>query len=306
MFKSMIQNVPAAICGLALGTFTFSHILFQIHLVWLGLLATTLGSICLVLFFIKLICFPKALGLELNDSNTFAIMPALPMGFMTLASILKSQFHIDNIILTGFWLSAVLLHIILMIWFIVYFILKHRTYPNTSWFVMFVGIGVIGETASSFYAKIGIFAIDFSSVLFWILLVFILLERMWHYYPKDQLPMAVIISAPASLCLNAYLSYTESLSVSYILFYFVIAQFLFVFSVIFLPQIIEKRFKPAYAALTFPWAVTAASTYHLYTQLDLPGISQEMLGILAMTEIIFAGCVIVWVYFRYTKHIFNT
>lgn len=77
MFKSMIQNVPAAICGLALGTFTFSHILFQIHLAWLGLLATTLGSICLVLFFIKLIRFPKALGLELKNSNTFAIMPAL-------------------------------------------------------------------------------------------------------------------------------------------------------------------------------------------------------------------------------------
>ena len=77
MFKSMIQNVPAAICGLALGTFTFSHILFQIHLAWLGLLATSLGSICLVLFFIKLIRFPKALGLELKNSNTFAIMPAL-------------------------------------------------------------------------------------------------------------------------------------------------------------------------------------------------------------------------------------
>ncbi|MHD0396493.1 TDT family transporter [Staphylococcus simulans] len=305
MFKSIIQNVPAAICGLALGTFTLSHTLFHIHFTELGLITLLLGSLCLVLFFLKLIYFPNALCIELHDSNTFAIMPALPMGLMTLASILKSQFHIDNLLLTGLWIGAVLLHIILMLWFIMYFIIKHRTYPNTSWFVMFVGIGVIGETASTFYARIGIFAIDFSSVLFWILLAFILFERMWHYYPKDQLPMAVIISAPASLCLNAYLSYTESLSVSYIMFYFVIAQFLFVFSIIFLPQIIEKRFKPAYAALTFPWAVTAASTYQLYTQLDLPGISQEMLGILASIEIVFAGCVIVWVYFRYIKHLFN-
>lgn len=305
MFKSIIQNVPAAICGLALGTFTFSHTLFQIHFTWLGSFTTILGSLCLVLFLIKLIHFPKAIRKEIKDSNTFAIMPALPMGLMTLASILKSQFHINTPILTAFWFSAVLLHIVMLIVFIVYFIIRHRTYPNTSWFVMFVGIGVIGETASTFYAKIGIFAIDFSSVLFWILLAFILIERMWHYYPKDQLPMAVIISAPASLCLNAYLSYIENLSVSYIIFYFVIAQFLFVFSIIFLPQIIEKRFKPAYAALTFPWSVTAASTYHLYTQLDLPDISQEMLGVLAILEVIFAGCVIAWVYYKYTKHLLN-
>jgi exfoliative toxin A/B len=75
--------------------------------------------------------------------------------------------------------------------------------------------------------------------------------------PDPALPTLAIFAAPPSLCLVGYLAVTEAkqLPVVYALLAVAAASLLFVLAS--LPRILRVRFAPTYAALTFPFVISA-------------------------------------------------
>ncbi|GEP79643.1 hypothetical protein SCA05_14360 [Staphylococcus carnosus] len=119
------------------------------------------------------------------------------------------------------------------------------------------------------------------------------------------MPMVAIISAPAALCLNGYLLNETDYSYLYIDLFFILSQLLFIFSLFFLPKILNNKFTPAYAALTFPWVTTASATYTVAQNVSLPFISSEIVWGLAVVEIIFAVIVVALVTLRYAWYLLD-
>jgi exfoliative toxin A/B len=112
-------------------------------------------------------------------------------------------------IATVIWVLAVIIHFGLMIFFVSRHLLPQQKewqmiYP--SWFVTFVGIGVIPVTSGKFVPALG-------QPLFWLAFViyvavfpFVLHRVRTIPLPEATQPLLTIIAAPASLCLTGYLA----------------------------------------------------------------------------------------------------
>ncbi|ANZ34523.1 TDT family transporter [Staphylococcus carnosus] len=306
MLLHILRKVPVAINGLALGIITLSTLFYHLNMSNAGLCCFIISCLCVGLFILKSYIYPKDIMNELKNINIFAIFPALPMMLITMLAIINQSFAITSPVLTFLWFCAIAMHVTMMVIFCFYHIPHDRfTPPNTSWFVMFVGVGVIAETAPSFYKVMGDIAIVTGSMSFLTLITIILLEQSWKYYGRLQLPMVAIISAPAALCLNGYLLNETDYSYLYIDLFFILSQLLFIFSLFFLPKILNNKFTPAYAALTFPWVTTASATYTVAQNVSLPFISSEIVWGLAVVEIIFAVIVVALVTLRYAWYLLD-
>ncbi|AMY05995.1 hypothetical protein CD149_04270 [Staphylococcus condimenti] len=306
MLLHILRKVPVAINGLALGVMTLSTLFYHLNMIIAGLVSFIISCLCVALFILKSCIYPKDIVNELKNTNIFAIFPALPMMLITMLAVIKQSFGITSSFLTILWFGAIMMHVIMMAIFCIYHIPRDRfTPPNTSWFVMFVGVGVIAESAPNFYKIIGDIAIVMGSMSFLTLITIIVLEQSWKYYGRLQLPMVVIISAPAALCLNGYLMNETDYSYLYIDLFFIMSQLLFIFSLCFIPKILTNRFTPAYAALTFPWVTTASATYSVAQNVSLPFIPPEIIWSLAVIEIIFATVVVIFVILHYTWYLLD-
>lgn len=308
MYAKLLKQLPTPICGLALGLAALSNLLFTINLTYLPFLLFYISLIIIVIFLQKLLLFPHTVANELKNANTCATFPALPMALLSLLYILHHYLHVIGWFITIMWWLMVLIHFSILLGFIIYHIWlfpSTDSKPNTSWFVAFVGIGVIAETSEGFSTQLGAGVVYLGSIFFIILLLFVLCRKAWQRYNNQQFPMAVIISAPAALCLNGYLLTRTDYSMLYIGSFFVLSQALFIMSLFFIPRIKTIGFQPAYAALTFPWVTTATSVVSLCQLVNLPPLWNVLLNIVMITELIFATLVVVYVTLTYIKYIIN-
>ena len=308
MYAKLLKQLPTPICSLTLGLAALSNLFFTINLTYLPFLLFCISLFIIVIFLQKLLFFPNTVANELKNINTCATFPALPMALLSLLYILQHYLHVLGWFINIMWWLMVLFHFSILLGFIIYHIWlcpSTESKPNTSWFVAFVGIGVIAETSEGFSAQLGAAMVYLGSTLFIILLLFVLCRKAWQKYNKQQFPMAVIISAPASLCLNCYLLTRTDFSILYISCFLVLSQALFIMSLCFIPRIKVLGFQPAYAALTFPWVTTATSLVTLSKLITLSPIWNVLLNIVMVTELIFATLVVVYVTLTYIKYIIN-
>ncbi|CPO05436.1 Uncharacterised protein [Staphylococcus aureus] len=81
--------------------------------------------------------------------------------------------------------------------------------------------------------------------------------------------------------------------------YLVLSQSLSLFSLIFLPKIIQRGFKVSYSALTFPWVTTAGALYNLSQKVYHNETITPILSVIAYIEIIWATLVVMYVIYKY-------
>ncbi|HJF22660.1 MAG TPA: TDT family transporter [Mammaliicoccus lentus] len=300
MLKTGLKRTPIAICGLALGVMALSNLFYNLNLTLFGLSFFIISCAILLIVILKWIVYPTMFLKELKNINTFAILPALPMTLMILVSIVKTQFLVGAYILNVIWYVSILLHMSFIIIFIGFYAFRnYKSWPNTSWFVMFVGIGVIGETSSAFNTSIGNIAIILGSIFLILILGYVLFTKAWQTYNQEQFPMVIIMSAPAALCLNSYILNHSSYSVAYVSAFLVLSQLLFLFTLIFLPKIMKEGFKVSFSALTFPWVTTAASLYNVNQNLNLNDTITNLVNVISIIEIIWATLIVVYVLYKY-------
>src|SRR5699024_11429658 len=105
---------------------------------------------------------------------------------------------------------------------------------------------------------------------FLILICSVLFKKTWSLYNENQFPMTIIIAAPASLCLNGYLLTTTHVTLGYTVTMLIISQFIFLFSLTFIPKLNELNFRFSFLALSFPCVTTATSHFHSLEFVNLP------------------------------------
>ncbi|MCJ1778197.1 TDT family transporter [Mammaliicoccus sciuri] len=300
MLKIALKRTPIAISGLALGIMALSNVFYHINFKTLGLCSFIISCAIMLLFIMKWIIYPSMFLKELKNIHTFAISPTFPMTLMIFASIIKQEFGVQSQLLIVLWYVAILLHISLIIIFVSRYAFRNfKSWPNTSWFVMFVGTGVISETSTAFNETLGHVSTIFGAVCLVLILAYVVISKSWQTYNQEQFPMVIIMSAPAALCLNGYILNNTSYSNVYVIVLLILSQVLFVFTLIFLPKILQRGFKVSFSAMTFPWVTTAASLYNV-TQHSHASSSMMTFGtILSVIEITWAAIIVCYVLYQY-------
>ena len=125
------------------------------------------------------------------------------------------------------WIGAVILHFILMIYFVAVHIFPTKIelehiYP--SWFITFVGIGVIPNTLNCL--SMSWEKLFWVALFFYLLLLPILIKRITKSkeMPESTIPLLTIMTAPGSLCLAGYISMGGHLYMPLVVFLLILSQ----------------------------------------------------------------------------------
>lgn len=132
-------------------------------------------------------------------------------------------------------------------------------YP--SWFIIYVGFGVITVTAGNFFPLIGKFSLDFIDLLCVLIAdhhqTCLFVRNMAH----PTRPLITIVAAPGSLCLTGYLKTLLNLILSCRSIVRFISSIVFRCAV-YASTFVQASFYPSYAAFTFPLVISATAIYY--------------------------------------------
>jgi Tellurite resistance protein and related permeases len=299
--KKFFKHLPLPICGLILALVSLGNLLVSFNQNTLGEVYCSIGLFIMLLVLAKLLfTFPHALQ-SLQDPIIASVAPTFTMAWMVLCVFLQRLLPGAQWI-RYVWLAVVCLHFALM----VYFVMRHMSsritmqmiYP--SWFITFVGIGVIPNTSIGFFPAIGPWVLWLALALYFLLLPIILIRGLQaKQMPEGTLPLLTIIAAPGSLCLAGYLAVGILVNQTFITFLWILSQSLYVIILIVLVRLVRVPFYPSYAAFTFPLVISATAMNKVLA-LRSATTSLQLLGRL---EILLALLMVTYVLIRYVLYL---
>lgn len=302
--KKLLQKIPIPICGLILGMASLGNLLKSEG--WF-LVGNTLGIIAMgimMLVFSKLVWLFRETYLHLKDPIIASVAPTFTMSLMVICTYLIQLPSLATVV-RFIWLLTVLLHFSLMVFFIYEFIIKkevqiEHVYP--SWFIVFVGIGVISVSCGDFYPELG-------RIIFWIALGFyllllpIVLHRILIFgqIEAPTLPLLTIIAAPGSLCLTGYLKAFSNPNILLAISLLVLSQGLYFLVLKMIIPLRKLPFYPSYAAFTFPLVISATALTEFNHFLPLTRSIKNLLVGIQWLETGIALLVVGYVFLHYLK-----
>ena len=298
-FISFLKQIPLPICGLILGLISLGNLLYSKGYTILGNFYDMLGLFLMFLILLKIVLAMKHTISTLNDPIVASVSPTFTMSLMVLSVFLKrlSDF---SLLANVTWWTALILHLILMMYFIYLHVLPkelkiHDVYP--SWFITFVGIGVISATSPDFGLEVGKVVV-WITLLFYFILLPIVMHRVFilRKMHKSLLPLITIITAPGSLGLVGYLTVVEAKSKIFVIFLFILSQAIYFITLGLLTKLLRSAFYPSYAAFTFPLVISATAV-NLTSKLSV--FQFLNLELLANMEILIAIAIVTYVLIRY-------
>ena len=269
-----------------------------------GIISALLGILFIASVFADMDTFKKNMANPMlaSISGTFS------MALMLLATYVKQYLGAAGLGL-GIWWFAVALHIGLIAYFTVKFVAHFdlkQVFP--SWYIVYVGIAVAGVSAPAFGME------AFGAFTFWFgLITFIAISvAVFMRYNKVGVPPAparpafCICTAPASLCVAAYVQSVAPKSQALLVCLEVVATIFFIMVLVKLPGLLkDKNFYPSYAAYTFPFVITAIAlkmTMACLAKLETPA---PWLAPIVLVETILAACLVLYALVRFLMHIFG-
>lgn len=202
----------------------------------------------------------------------------------------------------AFWATAVLGHLALMAWFTMRHVREFRlekVFPT--YFICYVGIIVASVTSPAF----GMQAVG--GVLFWfgfacypVLLVVISVRFLHHPVPPAAKPLFCIYSAPASLSIAGYLAVADEPNLVFVAVLLALAQLMFLLVLTQLPKFVKGGFFPSFAAMTFPFVITATAFGDAVDAFVEAGwFVRDAVGVLVGVETAFAALMVAFVFVHY-------
>ena len=269
-----------------------------------GIISALLGILFIASVFADMDTFKKNMANPMlaSISGTFS------MALMLLATYVKQYLGAAGLGL-GIWWFAVALHIGLIAYFTVKFVAHFdlkQVFP--SWYIVYVGIAVAGVSAPAFGME------AFGAFTFWFgLITFIAISvAVYMRYtkvgepPVPARPVFCICTAPASLCVAAYVQSVAPKSQPLLIGLEVVATVFFIMVLVKLPGLLkDKNFYPSYAAYTFPFVITAIAlkmTMACLAKLEAPA---PWLAPIVLVETILAACLVLYALVRFLMHIFG-
>ena len=255
--RNIIKKVPIPTAGVALGLAALGNLL-QPYTEVIHIVCGALALALVLVLAAKAVLYPRMIQDDMRNSIMASVSATLFMSLMQLAGYMAPVAYVPAFVV---WAAAVIAHLALIGWFTARFIAHfklHEVFPT--YFICYVGIVVASVTSPAF----GMEAVG--HVLFWfgfacylVLLGLVTYRYAKHEVPESARPLFCIYTAPMSLSIVGYLATAPNPNPVFIGTMLVLAQALFVIVLSRMPHLLRLRFYPSYAAMTFPFVITATA-----------------------------------------------
>ena len=252
----MLKKVSIPMAGLVLGIASLGNLL-QSYSENIRLFCGMLAGMIAILVAIKAGISWKSVKEELKNPIIASVAATFSMGTMLLSVYIKPY---NAIVATWIWCAGIGLHIILLLHFLIRYILKFDIKKVfASYFIPFVGLGIIAITAPAYgQQKIGMLVFWFAFISALVLLSVVGYRYIkYKEFPQPAQPLFCIFTAPISLCLTGYLASAENKSYSLIVFMVVLSFLIYIIVLVRLPKLLKLPFYPSYSSFTFPFVISA-------------------------------------------------
>ena len=252
-----LKDVPVPTAGLALGVVALGKLMGG-YALWAEWVCASVALVLILLVVAKLVLCPSHLRNDLKQPVQAAVFGTFFMTFMQLSTYIVS---VSLVAARVVWGIAVLGHFVLMAWFTVErlraFSLKD---VYATWFVCYVGI-IVGSVTSPAVAmvQVGQALFWFGFIAYAMLLILVTVRYGKHEVARGAAPTFCIYAAPMSLSLAGYLAVYEVPNVAFVVIVELLAQALFIMVLTQVPKFIRGGFFPSFAAMTFPFVITATA-----------------------------------------------
>lgn len=296
--REIIKGVPIPTAGVALGLAALGNLLMPVA-GFIRPLCGMLSALLIVLVICKTVMFPQMIREDFKNPILASVSATFLMTLMQLSVYVAPFFYTAAFLL---WTTAMVTHLSLMIWFASRFFRPFRldqVFPT--YFICYVGIIVASVTSPTFGME------AMGRALFWmgfatypVLLALITYRYIKHPVPDAARPLFCIYSAPASLSIVGYLTVTDEPNLIFVGLLLLFAQIMFVTVLVKVPTFVQGGFYPSYAAMTFPFVITAnALSLSLETFAAANLIVPTALQVLCGAEVLFAAGMVAFVVVRY-------
>ncbi len=301
--RKIIKKVPIPTAGVALGLAALGNLLqpaFEGIHVFCGAIALFL----VVMLVAKIVMFPQLIRDDMKNSIFASVSGTLFMVLMQLATYLAPVAYFPAFAL---WGAAVAGHLALITWFTWKFFSKfklHEVFPT--YFICYVGIIVASVTSPAFGMElIGHALFWFGFALYLMLLVLVTYRYVKHEIPEAARPLFCIYTAPMSLSIAGYLATSPAPNMTFVATLLVLAQLLLVVVLVRLPHLLKLKFYPSYAAMTFPFVITATALGKSLEFFRAGGIEMSFaFDILFFVEVALATVMVFYVLAHYLRFFF--
>ena len=294
----MIKKIPLPITGVALGFAALGNLL-QSYSEGVRLCCGVISAVLLILYLVKMIRYPDSFREDMQNPIMASVFCTSTMALMLLAGYLKPYI---GVVADVIWYAAIVLHVVLMLYFTAKFILKLQMKKVfASYFIVYVGIVVASVSAPAFGATglgTGIFWFGFAALLVLLVLVTYRYAKFREIPPPVQ-PLFCIYTAPTSLCLAGYIQSVQNKSIAMIAFLALLATVLYLVVLVKLPKYLKMPFFPSYAAFTFPFVISAIAMKQTMACLANMGSPMPWLNVVVIVETVIAVVLCVYTLVRY-------
>ena len=304
--KNLIKKVPIPTAGVALGLAALG-ILLQPYSAIVHLTAGALSLLLLLLLGLKMVLFPRMIREDLKNPIFASVLATLFMTVMQLTTYLAPYAFVAAFTI---WGAAIVAHVAFIMWFTAAFIFRFdlkQVFPT--YFIAYVGIIVVTLTSPTFGMQ------DLGFIVFWaglaffaVLLVLVTVRYIKHEVPESAKPLLCIFAAPASLSLAAYLAIANEPILELVIVATAVAQALLVLVLTQLPRLLRIRFYPSYAAMTFPFVVSAIALANATAYFQTLGFDETLMVVLqgaTIAETVFATVMVLYVFAHYLRFFFS-
>lgn len=295
---AFIRKVPVAISALALGVAALGNLLAS-HSEAARLACGVIAAALVLLVVLRIVFDFPGVRAELKNPAALAVLPALFMALMLLATYIKP--------LVGgpaLWLWALALG--LQFATVVVFLTRHVRPAEMAgalpaWFIVFVGYVVASVTSPAFamqplgrallWIGLGGYAVALPAIAY---RVFRLKDL-----PEPLVPTVAIFAAPPSLCLVGYLAVVDAKVPAVVYTLLALSLLSLLYATVRLPKILSLGFHPSFSALTFPFVISAIALKQSAAFLTATGTSLPALGTASTVATALAALLVAYVLTRY-------
>lgn len=298
----MKKELPLVTSGLILGLLSLGNLLSNYSNIYryvLGFLGIFLFIWLNVSIFVN-----KSLKTQLTNPLVASVFTTFFMSGQIISSYIlifsKLGDWVENIAIIIWWLYF-LGNMVYMLYFTKKYIFNFKIcqlYP--SWSVLYIGILVSGFminlTKQFFIEKI----IFYYGLIATIILLPVIFYRIYFLKLREhEFPNIAIVCAALSLLLADYITVFDQKNFLFIKLLLVLSQLVYIFVLIQLPKLLNRKFNPGFAAFTFPMVVSALSFKLSLRIIVLPNYFIYF----GHLEAIIATLIVSYVFFRYIKFI---
>jgi len=311
MIREFISKIPVPVCGLSLGLASLDRFFWYYYGdIYTFNIFALFAFIIAAMFTIRLIIDIKGVIKDVQTPAVFGVVPTYTMTLMLLAAYAKD--HVGGIVgdvALVIWLSAIAASFVLMVIFIrkaFFSFSMDRVFP--SWVIIFVGYVVASVTSPSFGME------NLGRIIFWsgffgylFIIPVIAYRTVRIRMPESLVPQIAIITAPANLCVVGCMAAygNDPTGATAVAFTIVAVMGLISYAAVmaYMPVLLNRRFYPSFAALTFPLVISATAFYKLG---EYYGVSSGIYDIILKIMIAAAILIVVYVLIRYTMYFYKT